>query len=48
MAEKKGSKGLKKDVEILGRSGEGDYNQLIHLVKWMNTGNKRNGTHYCC
>ena len=47
VAEKKAKKGLKMAVEILGRSGEGDHTQLIHLVKWMNTGKKRNGTHYC-
>jgi len=28
-------------------SGEGDHTQSVHLVKWMNTGKKRNGTHYC-
>lgn len=31
----------------LGGSGEGDNRQAVHLVKWMNTGKKRNGTHYC-
>ena len=30
-----------------GGSGEGDQRQAVHLVKWMNTGKKRNGTHYC-
>mmetsp|Transcript_7444 Transcript_7444/g.9919 ORF Transcript_7444/g.9919 Transcript_7444/m.9919 type:complete len:728 (-) Transcript_7444:319-2502(-) len=30
----------------LGRSGEGDQRQAVHLVKWCNTGKKRNGTHY--
>jgi len=30
-----------------GRSGEGDRTQSVHLVKWMNTGKKRNGTTYC-
>eukprot|EP00568_Trieres_chinensis_P005751 CAMPEP_0183292266 /NCGR_PEP_ID=MMETSP0160_2-20130417/1379_1 /TAXON_ID=2839 ORGANISM="Odontella Sinensis, Strain Grunow 1884" /NCGR_SAMPLE_ID=MMETSP0160_2 /ASSEMBLY_ACC=CAM_ASM_000250 /LENGTH=737 /DNA_ID=CAMNT_0025453191 /DNA_START=387 /DNA_END=2600 /DNA_ORIENTATION=+ len=30
-----------------GRAGEGDRRQAVHLVKWMNTGKKRNGTHYC-
>ena len=47
MAEKKARKGLKMAVEILGRSGKGDNTQLVHLVKWMNTGKKRNDTHYC-
>jgi len=47
VAEKKARKGLKKAVEISGRSGEGDHTQSVHLVKWMNTGKKRNGTHYC-
>jgi len=27
-------------------SGEGDQRKSVHLVKWMNTGKKRNGTHY--
>lgn len=30
-----------------GGSGEGDHTKSVHLVKWMNTGKKRNGTHYC-
>lgn len=30
-----------------GGSGEGDNRKAVHLVKWMNTGKKRNGTHYC-
>ncbi|GKY96019.1 hypothetical protein MPSEU_000562400 [Mayamaea pseudoterrestris] len=30
-----------------GSSGEGDQRKAVHLVKWMNTGKKRNGTHYC-
>jgi len=30
-----------------GASGEGDNTKAVHLVKWMNTGKKRNGTHYC-
>lgn len=30
-----------------GASGEGDKRKSVHLVKWMNTGKKRNGTHYC-
>eukprot|EP00934_Nitzschia_sp_Nitz4_P006146 Nitzschia sp. Nitz4//scaffold283_size24287//17182//19358//NITZ4_008408-RA/size24287-augustus-gene-0.31-mRNA-1//1//CDS//3329545663//6136//frame0 len=30
-----------------GASGEGDNRKAVHLVKWMNTGKKRNGTHYC-
>jgi nucleolar GTP-binding protein len=29
-----------------GASGEGDNRKAVHLVKWMNTGKKRNGTHY--
>lgn len=28
-------------------AGEGDNRKSVHLVKWMNTGKKRNGTHYC-
>merc|ERR1711915_243992 len=28
-------------------SGEGDHRKSVHLVKWMNTGKKRMGTHYC-
>ncbi|GMH86156.1 hypothetical protein TrVE_jg12330 [Triparma verrucosa] len=28
-----------------GLSGEGDQRKTVHLVKWMNTGKKRNGTH---
>jgi len=28
-----------------GYSGEGDRTQSVHLVKWMNTGKKRMGTH---
>lgn len=31
----------------LGGAGEGDNRKAVHLVKWMNTGKKRNGTHYC-
>jgi nucleolar GTP-binding protein len=30
-----------------GASGEGDHRKTVHLVKWMNTGKKRNGTSYC-
>ena len=30
-----------------GASGEGDHRKSVHLVKWMNTGKKRMGTHYC-
>ncbi|EEC44403.1 predicted protein [Phaeodactylum tricornutum CCAP 1055/1] len=30
----------------MGASGEGDTRKSVHLVKWMNTGKKRNGTHY--
>jgi nucleolar GTP-binding protein len=29
-----------------GASGEGDHTKAVHLVKWCNTGKKRNGTHY--
>ena len=47
MAEKKARKVLKKAVEILGRSGEVDHTQSVHLVKWMNIGKKKNVTHYC-
>mmetsp|Transcript_38296 Transcript_38296/g.114678 ORF Transcript_38296/g.114678 Transcript_38296/m.114678 type:complete len:673 (+) Transcript_38296:181-2199(+) len=28
------------------RSGEGDNRKAEHLIKWCNTGKKRNGTHY--
>jgi nucleolar GTP-binding protein len=28
-------------------SGEGDQRKTVHLIKWMNTGKKRMGTHYC-
>mmetsp|Transcript_26945 Transcript_26945/g.56719 ORF Transcript_26945/g.56719 Transcript_26945/m.56719 type:complete len:728 (-) Transcript_26945:257-2440(-) len=44
---------IAKKVEGLGQrkwaggSGEGDQRKAVHLVKWMNTGKKRNGTHYC-
>ena len=31
----------------MGGSGEGDNRKSEHLIKWMNTGKKRNGTHYC-
>jgi len=27
--------------------GEGDHRKTVHLIKWMNTGKKRMGTHYC-
>lgn len=30
----------------MGASGEGDNRKSEHLVKWMNTGKKRMGTHY--
>ena len=30
-----------------GAAGEGDQRKAVHLVKWMNTGKKRMGTHYC-
>jgi len=30
-----------------GASGEGDQTKSVHLIKWCNTGKKRNGTHYC-
>ncbi|CAJ1946837.1 unnamed protein product [Cylindrotheca closterium] len=30
-----------------GGAGEGDNRKAVHLVRWMNTGKKRNGTHYC-
>mmetsp|Transcript_27750 Transcript_27750/g.50060 ORF Transcript_27750/g.50060 Transcript_27750/m.50060 type:complete len:738 (-) Transcript_27750:93-2306(-) len=39
--EKKGQK------RWFGGSGEGDHTKAVHLVKWMNTGKKRNGTNYC-
>lgn len=29
-----------------GGAGEGDQRKAVHLVKWCNTGKKRNGTHY--
>jgi len=31
----------------MGASGEGDKTKSVHLIKWCNTGKKRNGTHYC-
>lgn len=31
----------------IGAAGEGDHTKSVHLVKWCNTGKKRNGTHYC-
>ena len=34
-------------LKWLGGAGEGDNRKAVHLVKWMNTGKKRNGTHYC-
>ena len=44
-------KATKKDMAAkrswAGFSGEGDHRKTVHLVKWMNTGKKRNGTHYC-
>jgi len=40
LAEKKGQK------KWFGGSGEGDHTKAVHLVKWCNTGKKRNGTHY--
>lgn len=30
-----------------GGAGEGDNRKAVHLVKWMNVGKKRMGTHYC-
>jgi nucleolar GTP-binding protein len=30
----------------MGAAGEGDNRKSVHLVKWMNTGKKRMGTHY--
>jgi nucleolar GTP-binding protein len=30
----------------VGGAGEGDQRKAVHLVKWCNTGKKRNGTHY--
>jgi len=29
-----------------GAAGEGDNRKSVHLVKWCNTGKRRNGTHY--
>lgn len=40
LAEKKGQK------KWFGRSGEGDHTKAVHLIKWCNTGKKRNGMHY--
>ena len=40
MVEKKGQR------KWFGGSGEGDHTKSVHLVKWCNTGKKRNGTHY--
>ena len=42
VATKKDRKARKK---LDGTSGEGDQRKSVHLVKWMNTGKKRNGTH---
>ncbi|KAL3921424.1 MAG: hypothetical protein SGILL_002755 [Bacillariaceae sp.] len=39
-AERLGRKGW------MGAAGEGDNRKSVHLVKWMNTGKKRMGTHY--
>ncbi|KAL7534108.1 hypothetical protein ACHAXR_005639 [Thalassiosira sp. AJA248-18] len=44
VAKKVEAKGQKR---WFGASGEGDHTKSVHLVKWMNTGKKRNGTHYC-
>jgi nucleolar GTP-binding protein len=44
VAKKVEAKGQRK---WFGGSGEGDQRKSVHLVKWMNTGKKRNGTHYC-
>ena len=44
VAEKLDKKGRK---QWIGASGEGDKRKSVHLVKWMNTGKKRMGTHYC-
>merc|ERR1712232_166926 len=35
----------KKTWVVDGKSGEGDHRETVHLVKWMNTGKKRMGTH---
>lgn len=35
----------KKTWAVDGKSGEGDRRATVHLVKWMNTGKKRMGTH---
>jgi len=46
-------KALAKKMDRLGKkgwsggAGEGDNRKAVHLVKWMNTGKKRQGTHYC-
>jgi len=45
--EKKAEKAFKVSKRrFQGLSGEGDQRKSVHLVKWMNTGKKRNGTHY--
>mmetsp|Transcript_41675 Transcript_41675/g.61175 ORF Transcript_41675/g.61175 Transcript_41675/m.61175 type:complete len:707 (+) Transcript_41675:167-2287(+) len=44
VAEKKDKDGRK---NWQGLSGEGDQRKSVHLVKWMNTGKKRQGTTYC-
>jgi nucleolar GTP-binding protein len=46
VASKLDKEGRKKWGQIGGISGEGDHTKSVHLVKWCNTGKKRNGTHY--
>mmetsp|Transcript_18275 Transcript_18275/g.37280 ORF Transcript_18275/g.37280 Transcript_18275/m.37280 type:complete len:704 (-) Transcript_18275:2-2113(-) len=45
MAKKATKKDMAAKRSWAGFSGEGDHRKTVHLVKWMNTGKKRNGTH---
>lgn len=47
IAKKMDQLGKKSSWAKVRAGGEGDQRQTVHLVKWMNTGKKRNGTHYC-
>jgi nucleolar GTP-binding protein len=46
VAAKLEKEGRKRWGQIGGIAGEGDHTKAVHLVKWCNTGKKRNGTHY--
>ena len=47
IAKKLDQQGKKSSWAGARAGGEGDQRKSVHLVKWMNTGKKRNGTHYC-